>query len=310
MQVAVTGASGRIGKAFMALALRQPELHIRALGSPTGPGANGAVEWIDGDLSDPATCDRLLCDRHVLVHMAWRGVPLAGGGYAEGLGAGLLPTLNLLDAARQRPGLHIVYPSSGGTVYADRGEARPHREDDPCLPTSPYAIQKLAAEHYIQALCATGTASARILRVATAYGWLAEPGAQQGFIGIALAAALRGEPVRLVGDPDNVRDFIHRDDIAQALLLAATLPLASGRTDVINIGSGVGTSVREVVALIEQELGRPVATRREHWQAARALPGHAVLDIARARERLGWAPRIALRQGIRLGLIGLEKTAA
>ena len=310
MRVCVTGAAGRIGQAFLARAVRHGNLRLRALRHPGRGHAGGPVDWVDGDLSDPATCDRLLRDAEVLVHLAWRGVPLAGGGYAGGLEDGLLPTLHLLDAARRHPGLRIVFPSSGGTVYADCGERRPHHEDDPCLPTSPYAVQKLAAEHYLRVLCASGAASARILRVATAYGWLAAPGAQQGFIGIALSAALADEPIRLVGDPNNVRDYIHRDDIAEALLLAATRPQPAGTCEIANIGSGIGTSVRDVVALIERELGRPVATRQEHWDAARGLPGHAVLDIARARETLGWAPRIALPDGIRMGLRGLERAAA
>jgi UDP-glucose 4-epimerase len=311
MRVCVTGAAGRIGQAFLALASRQSGFRLRVLRRPGARAiAAGPIEWVEGDLADPATCDHLLRDQEVLVHLAWRGVPLAGGGYAAGLGDGLLPTLHLLDATRRHPGLRIVYPSSGGTVYADRGERKPHREDDLCLPTSPYAVQKLAAEHYLGVLCASGAASARILRVATAYGWLAAPGAQQGFIGIALSAALAGEPIRLVGDPENVRDFVHRDDIAEALLLAVMKPLEAGRCEVINVGSGRGTSVRGVVALIEQELGRPVATRQEHWDAARGLPGHAVLDITRARDLLGWSPRIGLREGIRMGLRGLERAAA
>jgi UDP-glucose 4-epimerase len=310
LRLCLTGPTGRIGQAFMALAARLPGLRLRALRRPGSPLLPGPVEWIEGDLADPAACDRLLDGQDVLVHLAWSGVPLADQGYASGLSHGLLPSLHLMDAARRHGGLRIVYPSSGGTVYADRGDRRLHHEDDACLPTNPYGIQKLAAEHYLRVLSGTGRASARILRVATAYGWLSSADAQQGFIGIALRSALRGEPVRLVGDPENVRDFVHRDDIAEALLKAALKPIEPGETEVVNIGSGVGTSVRQVVALIEQELGRPVATRQEHWDAARGLPGHAVLDISRARELLGWSPRIALSDGIRMGLRGIQRAAA
>lgn len=310
VRLCMTGATGRIGQAFLTLALQQPGLCLRALKRPGSPVPPGAVEWIEGDLSDPDMCERLIKHQDVLVHLAWSGVPLADHSYASGLSDGLLPTLHLLDAARRQNGLHIVYPSSGGTVYADRGDQRLHREQDACLPTNPYGIQKLAAEHYLQVLCGTGRVSARILRVATAYGWIASAGAQQGFIAIALRAALRGEPIRLVGDPNNVRDFIHRDDIARAMLLAAMKPMSPGEAEMVNIGSGLGTSVRQVVNLIEQQLGRPVTTRQEHWDAARGLPGHAVLDISRAGETLGWLPQIGLRDGIRLGLGGLQTAAA
>jgi len=310
VRICLSGPFGRIGQAFLALVAQRPDIHLRALRRPGAPAGQGRVEWIEGDLSDPACCDRLLDQQDVLVHLAWSGVPLADHGYAAGLSHGLLPSLHLMDAARRHPGLRIVYPSSGGTVYADRGDERLHREEDACLPTSPYGIEKLAAEHYLRVLCGTGHAAARILRVSTAYGWQATQGAQQGFIGIALRAALQGEPVRLVGDPGNVRDFIHREDVARALLLAALEPMALGECQVMNIGSGVGTSVRQVIALIEQELGHPVATRQEHWDTARGLPGHAVLDISLANSLLGWSPRIALREGIRMGLQGIRHAAA
>lgn len=311
MRLCLTGAAGNLGRMFLRLAARQPALQVRALAKPgAAPSSFPGVEWVEGDLSDPLCCQRLVQDADVLVHMAWRGVPLATTDYAAGLSAGLLPTLGLLDVARQRPGLHIVFPSSGGTVYADLGERRPHREQDLCLPTSPYAIQKLAAEHYLQVLCASGRASARILRVSTAYGWLAAQGAQQGFVGIALASALAGQPVRLIGDPDNVRDFVHGEDVAGALLAAATRPMEQGRAEVINIGSGVGTSVREVVAMIERQIGRRVITRQEHWDVARGLPQHSVLDVGLAAEALGWSPRIALEHGIAMVLLGHARAAA
>jgi UDP-glucose 4-epimerase len=268
------------------------------------------AEWVYGDLNDPAVCEQLLSEQDVLVHLAWHGVPLTGGSFAEGLESGLVPTLRLLDAARRRPGLHIVFPSSGGTVYGDLGDRRHHLENDRCQPTSPYAIQKLAAEGYIQCLCAGRAASARILRVSTTYGWIATPGMQQGFIGVALAAALAGRPIRLIGDPENVRDFVHRDDVAAALLAAAVRPVELGRADVINIGSGVGTSVRDVLRLLEDELGTHLETQQEHWETSRGLPGYAVLDIARAAELLGWTPQIALREGIRLSLRETQRAAA
>jgi UDP-glucose 4-epimerase len=260
------------------------------------------IDWVEGDLAQPAVCDQLLRDQDVLVHLAWHGVPLGSGSYAAGLALALIPTLSLLDAVKRRGGLHIVFASSGGTVYADRPDARLHKEDDPCWPTSPYGIQKLAAEQYLNVLCDGSPASATILRIATAYGWLASPGTQQGFVALAIAAAMRGEPVRLIGDPKNVRDFIHRNDIAEALMLATTRPPNSGSVDVINIGSGVGTAVCDVVWLIEQQLGRRVPVRQEHWETARRLPSHAVLNIERAAAVLNWKPKIPLRLGIEMGL--------
>ncbi len=171
MRICVTGLSGRIGAALLTLVSQRSDLELRALRRPGGapPAAGASVTWIEGDLSDPAVCDDLLREQDVLIHLAWRGVPLAAGSYVAGLGDALVPTLTLFDAVRRRPPLGIVFASSGGTVYAETGTRRPHRETDACAPASPYAIQKLAAEYYLQALCAGGAAAGRIWRVITAY---------------------------------------------------------------------------------------------------------------------------------------------
>lgn len=305
LRLCVTGTAGRIGGAFLTLAQRQPELRLRILRrAKTSPLETlpSTVECVEGDLSDPIACDQFLRDQDVLIHLAWSGVPLTAGGFAANLLDGLLPTLQLLDAARRRGGLGIVFPSSGGTVYADTSRHRPHTEDDPCAPTSPYGVQKLAAEQYLRILCAGGANWARILRISNAYGWVARPEERQGFIGIALACVARDEPIRIIGDPRNIRDYVHRDDVARALLLAATCPSALGKAEVLNVGSATGTSVRDVIMLIEEEIGRSVQLREEYWEVANNLPGYSVLDIGRAASILGWEPRIGLREGIRQGL--------
>jgi len=268
------------------------------------------VEWVTGDLRDPGFCRSLVGDQDVLVHLAWRGAPLTAGTFAQGLRDGLLPTLNLFDAVAKHGHMRVVYPSSGGTVYEDLPDHRAHTEDDPCLPKNPYGIQKLSAEHYLRVLCASQACSASILRISTAYGWVAKSGDQQGFINLAIAAAVEGRPVRLVGDPDNVRDFVHRSDVAQALLLASLEKPQLGELKIVNIASGVGTSIREVLGLIEMELGRPITIKHEYPKESSGLPAFSVLDITRARDLLGWSPTIDLRTGIRSGIKELCKRAS
>lgn len=302
MKICLTGGNGRLATAFIRLAISCPDIRLRVLGHPQGCAPSPNIEWLDGDLSDAATCEHLVGDQDVLVHLAWRGAPLSNSGFAEGLVAGLLPSAQLLDAVARHGRLRVVYASSGGTVYEEGAKHRPHREEDPCLPKNPYGIMKLSVEHLLRILCLAGNCCATVLRISTAYGWPALPNAQQGFISIAIAAALGGKPIRLVGDPKNVRDFVHRDDVARALLIASQQEFVSGDFQIINIGSGVGTSVTDVIALIESLMSRKLATIQECSKEARGLPGYSVLDITRAREVLGWSPEIDLIAGIKRGL--------
>jgi UDP-glucose 4-epimerase len=304
MRICVTGATGKIGQSLVRWLSARPGTMVRALTrtnipTPDALGERPArIEWLRGNLASAADCERLVDGQDVIVHLAHTNAPLtADGDLAMDAEINLLPTLQLLQAVQRggrRP--HVVFASSGGAVYAPSAGRHRLREEDPCLPAGAYGIQKLAAEHYVRLVGERGHLTACILRISTAYGWLIPPTRQQGFIGVALYQALRDEPVRILGNPDNVRDYLHIDD-----LLTATDAAMSLREGVVtlNIGSGVGTSVREAVALIERVLGRTVRTVEETRESARYLPAWSVLDISKARQMLGWQPRVALEEGIR-----------
>jgi UDP-glucose 4-epimerase len=122
----------------------------------------------------------------------------------------------------------------------------------------------------------------------------------QGLIGVAVNCAVHGKPVRVFGNPNNVRDYIHLEDICEMAMRAAH---PHQPFSVVNVGSGMGHSVLDVLGSIEAELGRPIEIQsdpvRGNW-----LTGWVVLDIAKAREEFGWSPAVDLRSGIRRILEG------
>lgn len=303
MKVCVTGATGKIGQSLVRWLAGRPGMAVRALTRSGIPKADAAgawagIEWTRGDLASAAECDRFIDGQDVIVHLAHTNAPLTADlDLVSDAESNLIPTLQLLQAVQRggrRP--HFVLASSGGAVYAPSPDRRPLREDAPCLPGGAYGIQKLAAEHYVRLLGERGHLTACILRISTAYGWLIPPTRQQGFIGVALYQGLRDEPVRILGNPDNVRDYLHIDDLLAAM--DAAMAFREG-VATLNIGSGVGTSVREVIALVERVLGHPVRTAEEARESARYLPSWSVLDISMARRTLGWRPRVAIEEGIR-----------
>jgi len=249
-----------------------------------------------GELANLDDCRKLVDGADVVVHMAYDGSPLMSGGDLAGLQTGLLPTLNLVQAIQEctrQP--RLVYPSSGGAVYGPASDRHPFTEHDCCRPMNSYGLLKLATEHCLDLFVRRRELSAIVLRISNAFGQPLPCERPQGLIGTTVSRVAAGLPVRLIGDPQNVRDYIHVDDVCAAVERAFEY---DGAHSVFNIGSGRGHSVREVVEIIERQWGRPLSRCDVTHPNVRYLAGYCVLDVRRAAEALGWMPRITLWQGI------------
>jgi UDP-glucose 4-epimerase len=257
------------------------------------------LQWIQGDLGSPRDCERFLERVDVIVHLAHVNTPLTSNAHLPAdAAANLVPSLTLLQQIREsgtRP--HIVLASSGGAVYRPRSEHVPIDEEAETAPSTSYGIQKLALEQYLRMAASEGWLTATVLRIGNAYGALLPRERLQGFIGVALNYVVHGEPVRIFGDWDNVRDYVHLDDLSRAMMLAARRPEGFA---LYNIGSGAGHSVRQIMDLLESIVGRRVPLQRDApTPAAERLVSWVVLDNTRARRSLGWEPRVALEEGLR-----------
>lgn len=205
----------------------------------------------------------------------------------------LVGTLDLLELAAQAGVRRVIFCSSGGTVYGPDAPV-PLHEDLPTNPISAYGIHKLGVEKYLRMFHHEGAFESLSLRIANPYGPFQDVRKAQGALSTFCQQALRDDEIQIWGDGSVERDFIHVTDVARALVLAGA-SRQSGTE--INIGSGHGTTLNDLLRLIGDALGRPVRHRY--------LPGRAfdvprnVLDIAKADRLLAWAPQIALADGIR-----------
>ncbi|RAH96542.1 hypothetical protein DLJ53_32040 [Acuticoccus sediminis] len=198
---------------------------------------------------------------------------------------------------------HYVYLSSGGTIY---GVDPPPvcEETMPVAPFSDYALEKAFVEMHLTSVAGQTGMALSILRVANAYGE-GQP-AKPGFGVIpAIASALSsGTPFKLYGDGTSRRDYVHVEDIVAAIFAAMAAaqggPAAGAGVEagagIVNIGSGVGTSVRELIAMAERIAGRSVPMEEVAMFAAE--PASVVLDPRRAGRRLGWTARIGIEEGL------------
>jgi len=200
-------------------------------------------------------------------------------------------TLRLLALMRAQPETHLIFFSSGGTVYGNP-DRLPVTEDSPIAPLSNHGAGKASQEAFCQALRAQGHA-VTILRPSNAYG----PGQTMksgfGLVRTMLEHLRIGTTMEIWGDGENIRDFIYIDDIVDATMGLLKLPQDSGT---YNLGSGVGYSVNQVRAIVEAACDRQLQTS---YRPSRGMDvRRVVLDNTRLYARLGWQPAVRLTDGI------------
>jgi UDP-glucose 4-epimerase len=201
----------------------------------------------------------------------------------------VLGTLNVLEAARAA-GAQVVFSSTGGAIY---GECpRPAVESDPRQPLSPYGTSKLAGEEYLATwnrLHGTGHVS---LRFANVYGPRQLAKLEGGVVAIFLGRLRDGGPVTIFGDGDQTRDFVYVADVVAALLAAV-----GHGGGVLNVGTGVGTSVNRLYEACREAAGR--GGEAGHGPPRPGDLRDSALDARAAERELGWRPRESLESGLR-----------
>jgi UDP-glucose 4-epimerase len=204
-------------------------------------------------------------------------------------------TLNVLLAARDEGVRRVVYASSS-SVYGNTGTL-PRVESQFPDPISPYAVSKLAAERYCVSCARVYGLETVTLRYFNVFGPGQDPTSQYAAVVPRFIAAIgAGEPVPIHGDGEQSRDFTYVDNVVEANVLAAEASEASGH--VLNIATGEPRSVNELADTIGDVLGKPV--EKEYLPERTGDVRDSWADVAAARSLLGWEPRVALEEGLRL----------
>ena len=252
------------------------------------------VEWLEGDLADPRHAAHALAGCDAVYHLASATLPkTANDDPTYDLERNVLSTLRMLDLARSSGIRKVIFVSSGGTVYGVSREI-PIAESHPTEPITAYGIGKLAIEKYLHLHHVLYGLDYTVLRFANPFGERQQPGSGQGAVTAFLQRALLGQPIEIWGDGSVVRDYFYVGDGADALVRALDC-VADQR--VINIGSGVGRDLNEIVRAIEALVGHSV--ERRYYPERRFDVPVNVLDISRARTHLGWVPSTPFEEGLR-----------
>lgn len=295
MKILVTGGAGFIGShvvdAYVAAG------HQVAVADNLSSGrrehVNPAVRLYDVDIRSPQLRDVFERERPEIVnhHAAQVSVVASVADPRTDAEINIMGTVHLLTLCTQFGVRRIVFASTGGAIYGEP-QYLPADENHPTLPLAPYGLSKLAAESYVR-YAGSGGPSWGILRYANVYGPRQDPHGEAGVVAIFTQAMLDGRAPTVFGDGAQTRDFVFVEDVARASLLATT----ATTSDLANVGTGVETSVNDIV----RHLADLTGFRGTALHAA-PRPGEVyriALNPAKAQGWLGWTARTSLVDGLR-----------
>ncbi|MGI8727341.1 MAG: GDP-mannose 4,6-dehydratase [Solirubrobacterales bacterium] len=208
-------------------------------------------------------------------------------------------TINLLEAARAVGAPGVVYAATGGAVYGEGADkSLPLSESTPAAPETPYGASKLAGEVYVGLYRRLHRVPGVALRFANVYGPRQDPHGEAGVVAIFCGLILEGERPRIFGDGKQTRDFVYVADVVEAILAAAATlaERGTGFEGPINIGTGIESSVLDLVEVLEAASGSEVEVT--HEPARTGEVNRISIDPSRAADELGWEPRTSLERGL------------
>ena len=301
--VCVTGSLGFLGSHLIRYLVEEDGgFNIIATSRPSLRGLPdycGKVEWRIGDLCSYGFCKELASETDTLIHCAHSCYPSTSGeSLSKDVRENIVPTMNLLEAIREsgrKP--HVVFISSAGAIYGHKKGQELITEEDICEPTSSYGIQKLCLENYLRLWSLKGYIQCTVLRVTNVYGAILSPSRKQGLIGIAVGNLMTGQPISIFGNLENVRDYVHINDVLQAIRKTFE---PSWSFEVFNIGTGIGTSVKEVIIYIEDILNKKVKLVYLPENHLHEMPKWNVVSCKKASAILDWKHQIDLKAGIKI----------
>lgn len=287
----ILGASGFIG-VNLAHALVRQGVQVVCFARSVSSGWPPEVEQVIGEFADLPPQLLAHMDQAVVYHLIASGRPSPNtAGAAQEAIDDLGTTLRYFEFSRERE-VRWVFVSSGGTVYGHTSEAM-LAEPAPNHPICSYGVVKLAIEQYLALYRRLHGTDYVVVRLANPYGAWQRPLTGQGLVATLLYKALKGETIEVWGSGENVRDYIYIDDAVAGLLAAA----AYGESgEIYNLGTGIGTSINQLIALIEQLLGIQVQV---HHSPARAVDVERnVLQAEKLKAASDWQPQTELASGL------------
>jgi UDP-glucose 4-epimerase len=297
----VTGVAGFIGRSIAAELLKRGE-RVRGIDNfSTGKRANLAgleqMEFIEADIKDPGACQAACAGMEIVFHQAaLASVPRSVADPVATNENNVSGTLQLLLAARNAKVRRFVFAGSS-SVYGDSPTLPKHEGMTPD-PISPYAVSKLAGELYLKSFHRVYGMETVTLRYFNVFGPHQDPSSMySGVLAKFSLNMLSGKVPTVFGDGEQSRDFTYIENVVRANLLAAHAPAGQVAGTVMNIATASRITLNETVKLLRELTGYRGEVRHEAERAGDIK--HSLADITLAGKRLGYAPQVDFREGLR-----------
>ena len=299
MRVLVTGGAGFIGSHLVERLVSEKH-EVSVLDSfSTGKRENldpvrASVAVHEADVRDAAAVDRATEGCEVVFHeAAVVSVPYSVEHPQETHDVNIQGTLNVLLAARKNHVRRVVFASSAA-IYGEE-PTLPKTEAMLPEPIAPYGVEKLTSEHYLRTFARLYGVETVALRYFNVFGPRQDPSSPySGVISIFVQRLLANEPLVIFGDGLQSRDFVYVADVVDANLRAAVAKGISGR--VYNVARGERTTLLQLADMLGAVVGRTAGPTLAAGRAGDIRHSQAAID--RAREELGYAPRVDLETGL------------
>ena len=297
----VTGGAGFIGSNLVR-ALLDDHQTVRVLDNfATGKRENlteisDRVELIEGDIRDPDACRSACADIDVVFHEAALGsVPRSVEDPVTTNEVNIGGTVNVLWAAKEAKVQRLVYAASS-SAYGE-SDKLPKQEDMIPAPISPYAVSKLAGEHYCHTFYKSYGLETISLRYFNVFGPRQDPkGQYAAVIPKFVSCLLKGQPPTVYGDGEQSRGFTYISNVVAANMLAAKAPDAQGQ--VVNVACHDRVSLNQILEILRELLNTDIQANYTDDR-----PGdvkHSLAEITRAKELIGYEPQVSFEQGLRM----------
>jgi len=253
------------------------------------------ANWMRADARDLQSVVRVIEPKDLVVHLVHSSIPVESMGdpVAE-IKENVVPYAALLDVLADLSVSAVVYSSSGGQIYGNV-EPSPIPENTAERPVSAYGVAKLAMEQLTRLITRRRGLPHLIFRIGNPYGPFQEKTNRHGVVPALVRTATQGGPFVSYGGGVTVRDYIYAADAARAVVDVIT---GTARSLTVNVGTGRGTSLSDLMAMVENVTGGKIEVKEEPLRPSDVRSN--VLDITCLKTLTGFVPSVTLEEGLQL----------
>lgn len=301
MKVLILGAAGFIGTNLVLSLVESQEMELTLFDKSffNFPKElliqhSNRINYIEGDFSLECDFDSMIREQDMVYHLISTTVPTTSNSdISAEIIHNVSVTVKLLDSCVRNNVNRFIFLSSGGTVYG-KDDVMPVSETAVTNPISSYGIQKLTIEKLLYLYNYTAGLDYRIIRLSNPYGPYQRPNGILGVVTTFTYKALHNEPIIVYGDGSVIRDFIYIDDAIKGI---RNIVQSDCAYKLFNLGNGYGTSIREVLEVIQDVLNIDFKIDYQHGRKVDVAVNY--LDISRYEEMFGKLDPISLPEGIK-----------